>query len=82
VCSSARSVIYTGQHIQHTGVFDNMEAPWARNMSTEKGHDPCLGLRDELGRMVRRSVSRPDFLSPPALVRACADRADCALVFR
>src|SRR5271163_1215619 len=22
VCSSARSVIYTGQHIQHTGVFD------------------------------------------------------------
>src|SRR5215470_9045642 len=36
VCSSARSVIYTGQHIQHTGVFDNMEAPWQRNMSTDK----------------------------------------------
>src|SRR5262245_23674551 len=36
VCSSARSVIYTGQHIQHTGVFDNMEAPWQRYMSTEK----------------------------------------------
>src|SRR5215510_5407105 len=36
VCSSARSVIYTGQHIQHTGVFDNMEAPWQRNMSPEK----------------------------------------------
>jgi arylsulfatase A-like enzyme len=36
VCSSARSVIYTGQHIQHTGVFDNMEAPWQPNMSTEK----------------------------------------------
>jgi hypothetical protein len=36
VCSSARSVIYTGQHIQHTGVFDNMEVPWQRNMSTEK----------------------------------------------
>ena len=34
-CSSARSVIYTGQHIQHTGVFDNMEAPWQRDMSTE-----------------------------------------------
>ena len=34
VCSSARSVIYTGQHIQHTGVFDNMEAPWQRDMST------------------------------------------------
>jgi arylsulfatase A-like enzyme len=36
VCSSARSIIYTGQHIQHTGVFDNMEAPWQPNMSTEK----------------------------------------------
>jgi arylsulfatase A-like enzyme len=36
VCSSARSVIYTGLHIQHTGVFDNMEAPWQRDMSTEK----------------------------------------------
>jgi arylsulfatase A-like enzyme len=34
VCSSARSVIYTGQHIQHTGVFDNMEAPWQADMST------------------------------------------------
>jgi len=34
VCSSARSVVYTGQHIQHTGVFDNMEAPWQRDMST------------------------------------------------
>jgi arylsulfatase A-like enzyme len=35
VCSSARSVIYTGQHIQHTGVFDNLELPWQRDMSTE-----------------------------------------------
>ena len=35
VCSSARSVVYTGQHIQHTGVFDNMEAPWQANMSTD-----------------------------------------------
>jgi arylsulfatase A-like enzyme len=34
VCSSARSVIYAGQHIQHTGVFDNMEAPWQPDMST------------------------------------------------
>jgi arylsulfatase A-like enzyme len=37
VCSSARSVVYTGQHIQHTGVFDNMEAPWQANMSTTVG---------------------------------------------
>ena len=34
VCSPARSTVYTGQHIQHTGVFDNMEAPWQPNMST------------------------------------------------
>ncbi|MGC1180493.1 MAG: sulfatase-like hydrolase/transferase [Methyloceanibacter sp.] len=34
VCSSARSVVYTGQHIQHTGVFDNMDAPWQPDMST------------------------------------------------
>ena len=24
VCSSARSVVYTGQHIQHTGIADNL----------------------------------------------------------
>lgn len=35
VCSSARSVIYTGQHIQHTGIFDNLEFPWQRDMSTD-----------------------------------------------
>jgi arylsulfatase A-like enzyme len=34
VCSSARSVIYTGQHIQQTGIFDNLEFPWQRDMST------------------------------------------------
>lgn len=35
VCSSARSVVYAGQHIQHTGVCDNMGAPWQANMSTD-----------------------------------------------
>jgi arylsulfatase A-like enzyme len=35
VCSSARSTVYTGQHIPHTGVFDNMELPWQPNMSTD-----------------------------------------------
>jgi len=34
VCSSARSVIYTGQHIQHTGVFDNLNSLWQPDMST------------------------------------------------
>jgi len=40
VCTSSRSVIYTGQHIQHTKLFDNMDFPWMKNMS----HDiPTLG---------------------------------------
>lgn len=34
VCSSARSVIYTGQHIQHTGVADNLNYIWQRDLST------------------------------------------------
>ena len=28
-------MIYTGQHIQQTGVFDNMGFPWARELSPE-----------------------------------------------
>lgn len=40
VCSPSRSVMYTGQHIQHTGVFDNVNAPWQPSMSTEI---PTLG---------------------------------------
>jgi arylsulfatase len=32
VCSSSRSVIYTGQHIQQTGVFDNLGFPWSRQL--------------------------------------------------
>jgi arylsulfatase A-like enzyme len=34
VCSPARSVIYTGQHIQHSGVFDNLNYLWQPDMST------------------------------------------------
>jgi arylsulfatase A-like enzyme len=34
VCSSARSVIYTGQHIQHTGISDNLNYVWQRDLST------------------------------------------------
>ncbi|MBS0521403.1 MAG: sulfatase-like hydrolase/transferase [Proteobacteria bacterium] len=33
VCSSARSVIYTGQHIQHTGIADNLNYVWQRDLS-------------------------------------------------
>ena len=40
VCTPSRSVIYTGQHIQHTKLFDNMDFPWTKDL----GHDvPTLG---------------------------------------
>jgi arylsulfatase len=35
VCTSSRSVIYTGQHIQHTRMFDNTNFPWIQSMSTD-----------------------------------------------
>ncbi|MCB8879942.1 sulfatase-like hydrolase/transferase [Acidisoma cellulosilytica] len=35
VCSPARSTIYTGQHIQHTGVFDNAGSLWQPDMATD-----------------------------------------------
>lgn len=35
VCTSSRSVIYTGQHIQHTRMFDNTNFPWMSSMSTD-----------------------------------------------
>jgi len=34
VCSPARSTIYTGQHIQHTKIFDNANSPWQADLST------------------------------------------------
>ena len=40
VCTSSRSVLYTGQHIQHTRMFDNTNFPWIRSMSTDI---PTLG---------------------------------------
>jgi len=40
VCTPSRSVIYTGQHIQHTEMFDNTNFPWGKSMSTEI---PTLG---------------------------------------
>ncbi|WP_035255375.1 sulfatase-like hydrolase/transferase [Desulfatiglans anilini] len=35
VCTPSRSVLYTGQHIQHTRMFDNSNFPWVNSMSTE-----------------------------------------------
>jgi arylsulfatase len=33
VCTPSRSVIYTGRHIQETGMFDNTNFPWIQSMS-------------------------------------------------
>ena len=35
VCSSARSVVYTGQHIQQTGIADNLNYIWQRDLATD-----------------------------------------------
>jgi len=35
VCTPSRAVLYTGQHIQHTKMFDNTNFPWIGSMSTE-----------------------------------------------
>ena len=35
VCSPARSTIYSGQHIQLTGIFDNAGSLWQADMSTD-----------------------------------------------
>ena len=35
VCTSSRSVIYTGRYIQQTKMFDNTNFPWISSMSTE-----------------------------------------------
>lgn len=35
VCTPSRSVLYTGQHIQQTRMFDNSNFPWVDSMSTD-----------------------------------------------
>jgi len=35
VCTPSRSVIYTGMHIQQTGMFDNTNFPWIKSMSPD-----------------------------------------------
>ncbi len=47
MCTASRSVMYTGQHIQHTGMFDNTNLPWQPDMSTDI---PTIGhMMRELG---------------------------------
>ena len=40
VCTPSRAVIYTGQHIQQNGMFDNTNFPWSTDLSTDI---PTLG---------------------------------------
>ena len=35
VCTPSRSVIYTGQHIQQTRMFDDTNFPWISSLSTD-----------------------------------------------
>jgi arylsulfatase A-like enzyme len=35
VCTPSRSVLYTGQHIQQTKMFDNTNFPWITSLSTD-----------------------------------------------
>lgn len=35
VCTSSRSVIYTGQHIQQTKMFDNTNFPWIQSLDPD-----------------------------------------------
>ncbi len=35
VCTPSRSNIHTGQHIVHTGMFDNTNFPWQADLSTD-----------------------------------------------
>ena len=42
VCTPSRSTIYTGQHIQRTGVFDNVNFPWASDLPADM---PTVGHR-------------------------------------
>jgi arylsulfatase len=35
VCTPSRSVVYTGQHIQHTKMFDNTNFPWITSLSPD-----------------------------------------------
>jgi arylsulfatase A-like enzyme len=35
VCTSSRSVLYTGRHIQQTKMFDNTNFPWMQSLPTD-----------------------------------------------
>ena len=55
VCTPSRSTIYTGQHIVHTGMFDNTNFPWQEDMSTDI---PTMGARMRQAGHSHGSVNR------------------------
>jgi len=48
VCTPSRSVMYTGQHTPHTGMFDNTNFAWIDDMDADPDTLPTVGhmLRD------------------------------------
>lgn len=48
VCTPSRSVMYTGQHTQHTRMFDNTNFAWIDDMKADPKNLPTIGhmLRD------------------------------------
>jgi arylsulfatase A-like enzyme len=48
VCTPSRSVMYTGQHTPHTGMFDNTNFAWIDDMKADPQNLPTIGhmLRD------------------------------------
>ena len=56
VCTPSRSVIFTGQHIQHTRMFDNTNFPWIADMSFDIPTIGHLGLEEHVGPVNHRSV--------------------------
>ncbi|MFZ4434056.1 MAG: sulfatase-like hydrolase/transferase [Microthrixaceae bacterium] len=48
VCTPSRSVMYTGQHTPHTGMFDNTNFAWIDDMTADPNTLPTVGhmLRD------------------------------------
>ncbi len=50
VCTPSRSVMYTGQHTPHTGMFDNTNFAWIDDMKADPGALPTIGhMLRELG---------------------------------
>ncbi len=70
VCTSSRSVIYTGRHIQHTKLFDNLDFPWSNSL------DPNIGT---LGAMLGEAGYYPAYKGKWHLSRELGTHDELAL---